>query len=152
MRSRLADMGGICWLLCEAWTRDSDDWGWPRPQTVFMARAALYTWSNTDPCPVPAALSLFGHYGNPQTSSHPPLRRVKHFSNSTNCTTTNTFWRGVKRVKRTREISSTLILKPTSDIQYRTGKFQPIFQVEDSTSYVCPHFIVHLQDLLYHDW
>ena len=41
-----------------------------RPNSGY-GRAALYTWSNTDPCPVPAALSLFGHYGNPQaTATH----------------------------------------------------------------------------------
>ena len=117
-------------------------WLWPEP--LYIRDPTL------TPVPSPA-LSLFGHYGNPQTSSHPPLRRVKHFSNSTNCTTTNTFWRGVKRVKRTREISSTLILKPTSDIQYRTGKFQPIFQVEDSTSCVCSHLILKHSNLSVED-
>ena len=119
----------------------SDDWPACRPQTVVMARAALYTWSNTDPCPVAAALSLFGHYGNPQTSSHPPLRGVKHFSNSTNCTTTtNTFWK-LKWASWARAISSSLILKPTSDIQHRTGKLEPIFLVEDSTGYFWKHSI-----------
>ena len=70
MRSRLADMGGICWLLCEAWTRDSDDWGWPRPQTVVMARAALYTWSNTDPCLVPCPFIIWSLWKS--TDEQPP--------------------------------------------------------------------------------
>ena len=134
-------VGGSRWLPVSARCPNS---GYGHGRFIYV----IQHW----PLSRPPALSLFGHYGNPPKirRSHPPLRGVKHFSNSTNCTTKNTFWRGVKRVKRTREISSTLILKPTSDIQYRTGKFQPIFQVEDSTSYVCPHFIVHLQDLLYH--
>ena len=114
-------VGGSRWLPVSARCPNS---GYGHGRFIYV----IQHW----PLSRPPALSLFGHYGNPPKirRSHPPLKRgVKHFSNSTNCSglSNNFFCWELK--KRACQISSTLVVDPSSGIWYQTSSN---FPVEDS--------------------
>ena len=54
-----------------------------RPNSGY-GRAALYTWSNTDPCPLACPFIIWSLWKS-TGDRHPPLDTLKHFSKSTNC-------------------------------------------------------------------